>query len=204
MRVTRILDLMVLLLLATVLLMPRPDATVKPALALDPELRDRVAELQSMLVGQPDSIDAAIELANIYLDGHRPDWALATLTGVTRAHPEDYRLYHLRAIAYADRFEGQPAFEAASKAMELCERVPPPAGTPICGEDARARLALLKSSAQAVAGVDMKNQPYLAKERIFQQLHPVFLPRPKSKGAAPSTKPSTPSANPPQIPTQKP
>ena len=33
MRVTRTLDLIVLLLLATVLLMPRPDATVKPALA---------------------------------------------------------------------------------------------------------------------------------------------------------------------------
>jgi len=79
MRVTRILDLMVLLLLAAVVLIPRADATVKPALALDPELQDRVAELQSVLVGKPASVDVALELANLYLDGHRPDWALATI-----------------------------------------------------------------------------------------------------------------------------
>ena len=72
MRVTRILDLIVLLLLATVLLIPRPDATVKPALAVDPELRDRVAELQSRLVGKPDDADSALELANaLGLEGYR-------------------------------------------------------------------------------------------------------------------------------------
>jgi hypothetical protein len=177
MRVTRILDLIVLLLLATVILMPRPDATVKPALAVDPELRDRVAELQSILVGQPDSIDAAVELANLYLDGHRPDWALAAVGGVLRMHPDDYRLYHLRAIAYADRFEGQPAFEAATRALELCEK----AKAPVCGDATHARLGLLKSTLESIAGVDMRNQPYLAKERIFQKLHPVFLMRPKVK-----------------------
>jgi len=45
--VTRILDLMVILLLATVVLLPRPDASVKAALVLEPEQRARVAELQS-------------------------------------------------------------------------------------------------------------------------------------------------------------
>ena len=88
MRVTRILDLIVLLLLATVLLMPRPDATVKPALAVDAELSDRVAELQSVLVGKPDDAAAALELANIYLDGHRPDWALATVGPLARVRPD--------------------------------------------------------------------------------------------------------------------
>src|SRR4029079_9932645 len=53
MGVTRILDLIVIILLATVLLMPRPDASVKPALTLDPERRARVAELQSTLIGRP-------------------------------------------------------------------------------------------------------------------------------------------------------
>ena len=28
-------------------------------------------------MAEPEAIDPAIELANIYLDGHRPDWALA-------------------------------------------------------------------------------------------------------------------------------
>src|SRR5215471_15151063 len=186
MRITRILDLMVILLLATVVLMPRPDVTVKAALQVDPELRDRVAELQSILVVHPDATEPALEAANIYLDGHRPDWALATVDGALKAHPDDYRLHHLRAIAYADRFEGQPAFAAAATALELCERVPPPAGAPACGEAARARLGLLRSTLEAVAKVDMRNQPYLAKERIFESLHPAFIPRRKPKGAAPA------------------
>jgi hypothetical protein len=185
MRVTRILDLMVLLLLAAVLLMPRPDATVKPALALDPEIGDRVAELQSVLAAKPDSVDAGLELANIFLDGHRPDWALATVGPILRLHPDDFRLHHVRAIAYADRFEGQPAFEAAKRAQELCEKATPPPGTPVCGDAVHSRLVLLRSALESIAGVDMKNQPYLAKERIFRELHPVFVPRPKAKVKVP-------------------
>jgi len=186
MGVTRILDLIVLLLLATVILMPRPDATVKPALAVDPELRARVAELQSGLIGRPDDADAAVELANIYLDGHRPDWALATVGAAQRFHPGDYRLYHLRAIAFADRFEGEPASEAAARALSLCQQTPPPPGGAVCGPAAESRLALLASTLAAVAKVDMKKQPYLAKDRIFEQLHPTFIPKPRKKPAAPA------------------
>jgi hypothetical protein len=184
MRVTRILDLMVLLLLAAVILMPRPDATVKPALALDAELQDRVAELQSVLVGKPAAVDPALELANLYLDGHRPDWALATISPALAERPDDYRLHHVRAIAYADRFDPDPAFEAASRAAELCDKDPQPAGTPACGPATQARLTLLRSALKSVAGVDMKNQPYLAKDRIFKELHPVYLTKPRPKKAA--------------------
>jgi hypothetical protein len=38
-----------------------------------------------------------------------------------------------------------------------------------------------------VSKVDMKKQPYLAKDRIFKTLHPTFIPRPKAP-AAPATK----------------
>jgi hypothetical protein len=190
MRVTRILDLIVLVLLATVLLMPRPDATVKPALNVDPELGDRVAELQSVLVGKPDDANAALELANIYLDGHRPDWALATVGPLAKARPDDFRFQHVRAIAYADRFEGAPAFDAATKALKLCEDAP--AGMPDCGDATHARLVLLRSALASVANLDMKNQPYLAKERIFRELHPVFVPKPRAaKKQAPKGSPET-------------
>ena len=187
MRVTRILDLVLIILLGTVVLMPRPDVTVKPALGVDPERRDRVAELQSILIATPDAAEPAIELANIYLDGHRPDWALATVDGALAAHPDDYRLHHLRAIAYADRFEGAPAFEAADKALALCDK------TPACGSAAHARLQLLRSTLEAVSKVDMRGKPYLAKERIFEQLHPTFLPKPpKPKQPAPAPPPRGP------------
>ena len=183
MRVTRILDLVVIMLLAAVVLMPRPNVTVKPALPLDPELRDRVAELQSTLIGHPDAVEPALEAANIYLDGHRPDWALATVDGAMKAHPDDYRLHQVRAIAFADRFEGRPGFEAATRAVDLCEK------SPKCGEAAQVRLALLKSTLEAVADVDMRKYPYIAKKRIFDTLHPVFVPKRK-----PAKPPETPPA----------
>jgi len=192
MGITRILDLIAIILLATILLIPRPDATVKAALGVDPERRQRVAELQSQLIGRPDDLEATVELANIYLDGHRPDWALATVTQALRYHGSDYRLYHLRAIAFADRFEGEPAFEAAKQALALCEREPAPSGAPACGEATHARLALLTTTLEAVAGVDMKKQPYLAKEKIFEKLHPTYIPKPRPQQPAapkPAAKP---------------
>ena len=194
MGITRILDLIVLILLATVVLMPRPDASVKPALALDPERRARVAELQSILIGRPDAVDASVEIANIFLDGHRPDWALATLSAAVKYHPNDYRLHNLRAIAYADRFEGEPAFEAVKRAVELCDATSPPAGAPACGDTARNRLALLAATLEEVSKVDMKKQPHLAKDRIFKTLHPTFIPKPKPPAAK-----TAPAATPPGL-----
>jgi hypothetical protein len=194
MRVTRILDLVLIVLLGTVVLMPRPDVTVKAALGVDPERRDRVAELQSILIASPDAADPAIELANIYLDGHRPDWALATVDGALAAHPDDYRLHNVRAIAYADRFEGTPAFEAADKALGLCEK------TPACGSAAHARLQLLRSTLEAVSKVDMRGKPYLAKERIFEQLHPTFLPKPPKAQPNPAQPKTTQQKTPPPAP----
>jgi hypothetical protein len=181
MSVSRILDLIVIVLLATILLMPRPDATVKPALGVDGERRQRVAELQSILIGHPDDVGASLEVANIYLDGHRPDWALAAASTAIRFHPDDYRLQHVRAIAYADRFESAPAFEAATSALALCDRTAQPAGVPPCDDAVHGRISLLAATLESIAHVDMKNAPYLAKEKIFHSLHPTFVPRPRAQ-----------------------
>ena len=180
MGVTRILDLIVMILLATIILMPRPDASVKPALNVDAELRERVAELQSFLIGKPDDVGASLELANIYLDGHRPDWALSTATAAAKFHPGDFRLQHVRAIAYADRFESAPAYEAAQAALALCEGAPA-GGAPACDDASHSRIALLVSTLKSIANVDMRNAPYAAKDRIFHELHPAFVPKPKTK-----------------------
>jgi hypothetical protein len=190
MGVTRILDLIVIILLATILLMPRPDATVKSALNVDGERRERVAELQSILMGHPDDAAASIELANIYLDGHRPDWALAAATSALRFHGSDYRLYHLRAIAYADRFEGAPASEAAELALSLCDQERQPPGVPPCDDAVRGRISLLDTTLRSIAHVDMKGMPYLAKEKIFHALHPTFVPKPKLGQHGEGKKPS--------------
>src|SRR5450432_1351413 len=138
MRVTRVLDVLVLLLLATLLVMPRANVTVKAALPLPPQRRERVAELQAHLLGSRDDVPAALELTDLFLEGHRPDWALATVGAVLPEHPNDYRLHLRRAVAYADRFEAAPAFAAADQALALCN-APPPAGGPTCPHHPAAR-----------------------------------------------------------------
>jgi hypothetical protein len=189
MGLTRILDLIVVILLATVLLMPRPDASVKPALTVDAERRERVAELQSVLVGKPEDVAASLELANIYLDGHRPDWALAAATAALKFHPDDFRVQHVRAIAYADRFESAPAYEAAQSALALCEKA---TTAPACDDANHSRIALLVSTLKSIANVDMRAAPYAAKERIFHELHPVFVPKPKKpKAQLPKQQPAS-------------
>lgn len=180
MRLTRILDILVLLLLATVLVMPRPDATVKTALVLAPERRERAAELQAHLLGSPDDVSASIELADLFLDGHRPDWALATVGHLLPAHVDDYRLQLRRAVAYADRFEAPPAFEAAERAQRLCDGAPVP-GVPPCDEAVRGRITLLRNTLERIKGLDMRTNLALAKDKIFEGLHPVWLMKPGKK-----------------------
>jgi len=185
MRLTRILDILVLLLLATLVIMPRPDATVKTALALAPERRERAAELQAHLLGNPDDVPASIELADLFLDGHRPDWALATVGHLLPAHTDDYRLQLRRAVAYADRFEAPPAFEAADRALKLCDGAPVP-GVPPCDEAVRGRINLLRDTLDRIKGLDMRTNLAVAKDKIFEGLHPVWLMKPPKKSAAPN------------------
>jgi hypothetical protein len=200
MRVTRVLDILVLLLLGTLVVMPRPSVTVKPALALGPERRERVAELQAHLLGTPGDLTARLELADLFLDAHRPDWALATVNGALPQHDADYRVHSTRAVAYADRFEAAPAFQAATRALELCEAGPraqpggeaaasapspgaepqaPGEAGPPCGEAPRARLHLLHDTLERVKGIDMRENPALAKDRIFEGLHPTWIKKPR-------------------------
>ena len=63
-------------------------------------------------------------------------------------------------------------------------------GAPACGDASRGRLALLAATLEEVSKVDMKKQPYLAKDRIFKTLHPTFIPKPKPPAAkmAPAAK----------------
>ena len=177
MRVTRVLDVLVLLLLATLLVMPRPNVTVKAALPLAPERRERVAELQAHLLGSPDDVVASLELADLFLDGRRPDWALATVGHVLGSHDNDYRLHLRRAVAYADRFESGPAYGAASRALALCDAG---SGAP-CDDAARGRITLLHDTLERIKGIDMRNNPALAKDKIFEGLHPAWVPKPPRK-----------------------
>ena len=175
---TRVLDLAILLLLGVAIILPRPDVKVKPALAVDDSQRDRAAELQTRLLQEPTDTEASLQLADIFMDAHRPDWALATLSGAVQAHPADHRLAQRRSLALADHFEARPAFEAATHALDLCRS----GSTAACGEGELARLELLVSTLDRVKNIDMRQNPNAAKEQILKALRPTYIPkRPAAK-----------------------
>jgi hypothetical protein len=183
---TRVLDLAVLLLVAVLVLLPRPDVTVQPGLKLEPERRLRVAELEATLAASPGDLAASLELADLFMDGRRPDWALSTVQNALARAPQDHRLYARRSLALADHFEAGPAYQAAARALALCE-----AGSSApCSEAEHTRLALVKDTLDRVKLVDMRNDPNTAKENILRALHPTFIPKPKAKSPARSPSPA--------------
>lgn len=190
---TRILDLTVLLLIAVAVLLPRPDARVQAGLKIPAEDRERVAELEAQLMGKPEDLGAALELSSIFLDAHRPDWALEVATSALDHGPMDHRLWGRRAMALADHFEAGSAHAAAARAAELCA-----AGSSApCGPGELARLGLLRDTLASVKDLDLRKDPNAAKERMLKALRPAFLPAPRPNRVAPGgpagapTKPSS-------------
>jgi len=177
--VTRALDLAVLLLLAVAILMPRPDVKVKPGLTLAQDQRDRVAELQTRMVADPTDGVAAMELADLFLDARRPDWALATVSAATEASPNDHRLHLRRSLALADHYEAARAHVAAERALALCEG----GSVASCGEAEHSRLTLLESTLRRVKGIDMRKDPNRAKEELIKAFRPAFIPRARKNPA---------------------
>ncbi len=189
--VRRVLDITILLLLATVIIMPRPDVKVKPGLPTDPAVRQRVSELQVQLLASPDNSSAALELAGIFMDLRHPDWALASLERPLNARPDDYRLHQVASLALADHFEPGYAFSEAKKALALCD-----AGSSVpCGEAERGRLVLLQSALERVKHMDMRRDPNSAKAKLIEGLRMTFIPKkrpPKTDGG--DKKPAEPPA----------
>ena len=190
---TRVLDLAVLALVAVAVLLPRPDVQVQAALKLDPDRVLRVAELEAQLAADPGEPAGSLELADLFLDAHRPDWALVTVTrAIDRLSQagaaQDFRLHFRRALALADHFEATAAYQAVQKALELCK-----SGSYVpCGETDRSRLELLHATLERVNGLDMRTDPNAARARIMQALRPTYIPTSPKR----SPKPATPAGNP--------
>jgi hypothetical protein len=174
---SRVLDVAVLLLIAVAVLLPRPDVRVQPGLRLDAERRGRVAELEAELLASPGELTASLELADLFLDAHRPDWALSTLGRAIERAPHDHRLHMRRSLALADHFEAGPAYHAAAKALALCDG----GSTAPCSDTARSRIELLRSTLAGVKDIDMRKDPNSAKQRILEALRPAYIPKQKPR-----------------------
>ena len=185
--ITRVLDLAVLGMCAVVVLLPRPDVRVQPGLKLDPERRLRVAELEATLTTDPGQPAASLELADLFLDARRPDWALATATRALDRTGKDHRLHTRRAVALADHFEAGPAYAAADKALTLCRS----GSTVPCSDTERTRLELLHATLERVRDLDMRQNPNAARERIMKVLRPAYMPQLPPPKAPPPPKPAS-------------
>src|SRR5262249_39412940 len=138
------------------------------------------------LSAAPGELEASLELADLFMDGRRPDWALATVQNALERAPQDHRLYVRRSLALADHFEAGPAYQAALRAMALCEA----GSTAPCSDTEHSRIQLLRNTLDRVKLVDMRSDPNTAKERILRALHPAYIPKARGKtdgqGAAPA------------------
>lgn len=182
--VTRVLDLAILVLLAIAILMPRPDVKVKPAVPESSPARQRIAELQAELMAKPDDSAAALELAGIFMDIGRPDWALSAVDSALAAHPDDHRLHLARSLAFVDDFEAGYAYGEAKRALALCD-----GGSIVpCDESEHGRMTILMSTLERIKNLDMRRDPNSAKDQIIKGLRPTFVP--KKKDRAPGTAPA--------------
>jgi hypothetical protein len=197
--VTRVLDLAILVLLATAILMPRPDVKVKPAVPETSPVRQRVAELQAQLAANPSDTATALELAGIFMDLTHPEWALATLDSAVTEHPDDHRLHLARSLAFVDHFEAGYAFTEAQRALALCE-----SGSAVpCDEAEHGRMVILKNTLNRIKHMDMRKDPNSAKEQIIKGLRATFVPRPKSATGKPAAKPAAKTPETPETPEEK-
>ena len=182
----RFLDILAVVALAVVVLMPRPGAEVKAAVdRLDRETEQRIAELQAALLGDPGNLEAAIEVAEIYRNVHRPEWSLATLGPFRERAAADYRVHFGIAMAQAERFELVAAHAAMSRAIAACTKN---AGPVRCGAAPEARMRLVQVGLQRVmdSKIDPRKRPDVVQEAMFGSLRATRIEKIRSSGKPPA------------------
>lgn len=184
---TRLIDLIAVLIVALLVLLPQPGVVVQPALVGDKADLDRLAVLEDAVFRAPDDVEAAVELGRVYLRAEQPAWALAVL----RPHlgTGDYRVHQVMASAYATLLKPDLALKEAEAGIKACET----AG-PRCPEPAFIRLQYIANLVRDLAqlGIDPAREPLKAKQRVQAELRAAkALPPSPSKG---SGKPAAPPA----------
>ena len=170
----------------------------RPALASTPSCASAWPSCSRCSSGKPESVDAGLELANIYLDGHRPDWALATVgrccARPRRLPPAPPARHRVRGPLRV----GRPRSRRRRKALELCEGTRR-RRTPACGDAVHAASPCCARRCESIAGVDMENQPLPREGAHLPRAAPGLraeAPRPKDEagrkvGAAAAAGPTT-------------
>ena len=188
-------DLFALATLAVVVLMPRPGVEVKAAVeTLDGATQQRIAELQAVLLRDPQNLEAAVEVAEIYRTVHRPEWALATLGPFRVRAAADYRVFFGIAMAQAERFELADAHDALGRALTACAKNQGPV---TCGPAPEARMRMVQMGLQRVmdSKVDPRRHPEVVAEAMYGSLRATKIDKIRRSGPPPAKAPA-PSSGP--------
>lgn len=179
---SRLFDLLALLIVALVVLLPQPSIQAAPAVEGDQADLDRLAALEDAHSQRPGDVQVAVELGRAYLQVDQPAWALAVLPLGAGA---PYEAHQVAAFAYATLLRPADALREAEAGLAACER----GG---CSETARIRLSYLAELMRkpVAAGVDPKKDPLAAKRAVSEALHATRVPE-RTAPAAP-TAPATP------------
>src|SRR5262245_5128800 len=126
---TRLLDLLAILVVAVVVLLPQPSIRAYPAAQGDETDLDRLAALSDAHFLRPDDVGTAVELARAALQVDQPGWALATLRPFLDGAgppgppgPVDYGVHQAAAFAYATLLRPDLALKEAEAGLAACER----------------------------------------------------------------------------------
>jgi hypothetical protein len=178
----RLFDLIAVAAVAVVVLLPKGSVEAKAALVGDKIELDRIAVAEDARYAEPDNVDAALELAQSYLQMDHPDWALATLQGFSARG--DHRVHLLRATAFAERLQAAEAVAESQRALAACDAE----GPVRCDATARVRIGVIAGPMQALvdAKIDATQNPLAARQAVGKVLHTTkpeeMGPRGKKKG----------------------
>src|SRR5262245_1333385 len=131
---TRLFDLIAVLIVAVVVLLPQPSIQAYPAAFGDQADLDRLAALEDAHYLRPGDGRTAVELARAYLQVEQPGWALATLEPLLAGGT--YEVHQVAAFAYATLLRPADALREAEAGIAACEK----GG---CSETARIRLSYI-------------------------------------------------------------
>lgn len=170
---TRILDLVAVLIVAVVLLLPQPSVVAYPAAQGVQADLDQLAALQDAFSRQPGDEATAIELARAYLAVEQPAWAVAILAPLAERGAQKFETHQVLAFAYATLLRPADALREAERGLAVCEQKQ-------CAQPARIRLSYLAEMMRGPASqnVDPKKDPLRAKRLIGEALRATHAPVP--------------------------
>jgi len=161
MRIHRLLsltDLVVAVVLAVAIFLPKRPVEAVDAYKLDARERSALASAEARALGRPDDGAAAAELSRRMSRAGMLDWSIeAGLEGAARATPATrWQARLATAEAYGDRLDVQSAFDGAKQALSDCQAS---AGACPDWEELKIELYLRYLEAGVQSGIDPRKHP---------------------------------------------